>query len=162
MAGDGGRSLSCECALYGEPGSDASSLEPVLESAQLSEVATPLQKGGGERDKYGRYLLLGTTATTDIRRDLAGPTVAAHSVVTATPFGRGPRQGDGILGGVRSNANFNSPSRQLHCSAPLICLCLCFGLFLHAFFISFFSPPFLFICLAVLAGESYCLFAGQC
>jgi len=37
-------SLNSECALYGEPGSDASSLEPVLESAQLSEVATPLQE----------------------------------------------------------------------------------------------------------------------
>jgi len=37
-------SLNSECALYGEPGSDASSLEPVLESAQLSEVATPLQQ----------------------------------------------------------------------------------------------------------------------
>jgi len=36
-------SLNSECALYGEPGSDASSLEPVLESAQLNEVATPLQ-----------------------------------------------------------------------------------------------------------------------
>ncbi|EDW33270.1 GL20315 [Drosophila persimilis] len=50
-------SLSCECALYGEPGSDASSLEPVLESAQLSEVATPLEKNAKRdhtiRDPFG-------------------------------------------------------------------------------------------------------------
>lgn len=45
----GSGSLSCECALYGEPGSDASSLEPVLESAQLSEVATPLKEKETER-----------------------------------------------------------------------------------------------------------------
>jgi len=72
LASGSGGSLSCECALYGEPGSDASSLEPVLESAQLSEVATPLQKGEGEVDKYTGVILC-WGYTTDTLRDFAGP-----------------------------------------------------------------------------------------